>query len=69
MYALKAFVVVALAVLTPKTTCTSDVTSSMYMYLANHLTPQECQKFTVYLYAEGLEPAAVRELGKQIYCG
>lgn len=70
MYALKVFVVVvALAVLTPKPTCTSGVTSSMYMYLANHLTPQECQKFTVYLYADGLEPAAVRELGKHICCG
>jgi len=35
------------------------------MYLANHLTPQECVKLTAYLYAEGLEPAAAKELGKQ----
>lgn len=40
-----------------------DVTLSMYMYLANHLTPQECLKLTAYLYAEGLELTAVKELG------
>jgi len=44
---------------------TQDVNPSMFMYLANHLTPQECVKLTAYLYAEGLEPTAVEELGKQ----
>jgi len=44
---------------------TQDVNLSMFMYLANHLTPQECIKLTSYLYAEGLEPTAAKELGKQ----
>lgn len=56
-------IVVLGGVLMPKANGTSDVTLSMYMYLANHLTPQECLEFTARLYGEGLELTAVKELG------
>lgn len=57
--------VVALGILVPSVVvCAPDVTLSMYMYLANHLTPRECLKLAARLYAEGLGSAAAGELGK-----
>lgn len=55
--------VVALGVLVSETVAAQDVTLSMYMYLANHLTPQECLTLAAYLYADGLDPTVVKELG------
>ncbi|KAF0768426.1 adhesive plaque matrix protein, partial [Aphis craccivora] len=46
--------------------CTHDVNLSMFMYLVNHLTSQECVKLTAYLYAEGLELTAVKELEQDL---
>jgi hypothetical protein len=63
MYKLNTLVLVT--VLVSNIVCTHDVNLSMFMYLVNHLTPQECVKLTAYLYAEGLELTAVKELGKQ----
>lgn len=41
------------------------VTASMCMYLANHLTPQECLSLVAYLYATAVgEPTAVQRLGE-----
>ncbi|KAL5244160.1 hypothetical protein ACI65C_011570 [Semiaphis heraclei] len=45
---------------------TQDVNLSMFIYLVNHLTPQECVKLTAYLYAEGLEPTAAKELEQEL---
>lgn len=63
MFNLKLCVVIVLSMLKNAVNGTSDITLSMYMYLANHLTPQECLKLTAYLYAEGLEMMTVIELG------
>lgn len=55
---------VLLGVFVSKIISTHDVTRSMYMYLANHFTPQECLRLTAHLYAGGsFESAAVEELG------
>lgn len=58
--------VVVFGMLISETVAAQDVTLSMYMYLANHLTPQECLTLTAYLYADGLEPTAVKELGNYL---
>lgn len=61
------FKMVVMGVIVSKTIiilCTQDVSLPMYMYLANHLTQQECLKLTAYLYADNLGPNAVKELGK-----
>lgn len=50
-----------------KIACMQDITLSMYIYLANHLTPEECLRLAAYLYAEGLEITAVKELGKLLF--
>lgn len=63
MFNLNLCIVIAFSLLKNAVNGTSDITLSMYMYLANHLTPQECLKLTAYLYAEGLELMAVKELG------
>lgn len=55
---------VVLGVFVSNTVGTQDVNLAMYMYLANHLTPQQCLKLVARLYADGLESSAVKELGK-----
>jgi len=65
MYELKWVTLVLITVFVSSIVSTQDVNLSMFMYLVNHLTPQECVKLTAYLYAEGLEPTAAKELGKQ----
>lgn len=55
---------VLLGAFVSKIVSTQDVNLSMYMYLANHLTPQECSKLAAHLYAGGLGSTAVKELGK-----
>lgn len=63
MYGLKFVTLVLIIMFVSNTISTQDVNLSMFMYLVNHLTPQECVKLTAYLYAEGLEPTAAKELG------
>lgn len=63
MYGLKFVTFVLITMFVSNIISTQDVNLSMFIYLVNHLTPQECVKLTAYLYAEGLEPTAAKELG------
>lgn len=64
MYKPKCSVLVVFCAAVSNVISVQDVSLSMFMYLANHLTPQECLKLAAHLYAEGLEDTAVKELGK-----
>ncbi|VVC39600.1 Death domain,Death-like domain [Cinara cedri] len=61
-----AFAVLVGAMFASESVCTRDVNSAMYMYLANHLTPQECPKLAAHLYAAGLESPAAKELERDL---
>ncbi|XP_050055085.1 uncharacterized protein LOC114126299 [Aphis gossypii] len=66
MYELKFVTLIVITKFVSNIVCTHDVNLSMFMYLVNHLTPQECVKLTAYLYAEGLELTAVKELEQDL---
>lgn len=65
MYDSKYFVILCMVM--SKIISTQDVNLSMYMYLANHLTFQECLKLTTYLYVEDLELTTIEDLSKYKY--
>jgi hypothetical protein len=64
MYGQMRSVLVAFCAVVSNVISVPDVSLSMFMYLANHLTPRECLKLSAHLYAGDLDGTAVQELGK-----